>query len=419
VRRGDGSASRSAGAFGDAAGSGNEPAAPAVARRVSDPIPTQVAVPGGARARPAAGPPRRPVVEVAGLTVRYGDTVAVDAVDLAVPEGELTVLVGASGCGKTSLLRAVAGFEVPAAGEVRIDGRTVVGPGTWVPPERRRVAMVFQEGALFPHRTVEGNVLYGLSALPRRERRQRARQALERVGMSELADRFPDQLSGGQQQRVALARALAPEPRLILLDEPFASLDAALRVRLREEVRQILAAAGATALMVTHDQAEALSVADHLVVMEAGRVIQAGRPDEVYRRPATAGVATFLGEGQLVPCRVAGGRLISPLGALEAPAGLAGAGHLLVRPEDIALLPGTGGSGLGGTGCGGRVVRRQFFGHDLLDEVELAEGLRLQVRLLSSVDHPVGAAVRLVLRPNDYRFFPAPPAPPAVVHFGS
>jgi len=393
-----------------AAARGNEAPAPAVARQVTDPIP----MPAG-----AAAPARRPVVEVADLTVRYGATVAVDAADLAVPEGELTVLVGASGCGKTSLLRAVAGFEVPAAGTVRIDGRTVAGPGAWVPPERRRVAMVFQDGALFPHRTVEGNVVYGLSALPRRERRERARQALDRVGMGALAGRFPDQLSGGQQQRVALARALAPEPRLILLDEPFASLDAALRLRLREEVRQILAAAGATALMVTHDQAEALSVADHLVVMEAGRVLQAGRPDEVYRRPATAGVATFLGEGQLVPCRVAAGRLTSPLGELEAPAGLGGTGHLLVRPEDLALLPGTGGSALGGAGCGGRVVRRQFFGHDLLDEVELAGGLRLQVRLLSSVDHPVGAPVRLVLRPNDYRFFPAAPAPPAVVRLGT
>jgi iron(III) transport system ATP-binding protein len=370
------------------------------------------------------GNARPPVVEIAGLTVRYGATVAVDAVALAVPEGELTVLVGASGCGKTSLLRAVAGFETPAAGTMTIDGRVVAGPGAWVPPERRRVAMVFQDGALFPHQTVEGNVLYGLGGVPRRERRERARQALELVGMADLGDRFPDQLSGGQQQRVALARALAPAPRLVLLDEPFASLDAALRVRLREEVRQILAAAGATALMVTHDQAEALSVADHLVVMAAGRILQAGRPDEVYRRPATPGVATFLGEGQLVPCRAAGGRLTSPLGDLAAPPGLAGDGHLLVRPEDLALLPAAGGPGAthAAPGCTGRVVRRQFFGHDLLDEVEVAapggEALRLQVRLLSSVDHPVGAAVRLVLRPNQYRFFPASPGAPALVRTG-
>jgi iron(III) transport system ATP-binding protein len=370
------------------------------------------------------GNARPPVVEIAALTVRYGATVAVDAVDLAVPEGELTVLVGASGCGKTSLLRAVAGFETPAAGTVTIDGRVVAGPGAWVPPERRRVAMVFQEGALFPHKTVEGNVLYGLGGAPRRERRERARRALELVGMAELADRFPDQLSGGQQQRVALARALAPAPRLVLLDEPFASLDAALRVRLREEVRQILAAAGASALMVTHDQAEALSVADHLVVMADGRILQAGRPDEVYRRPATPGVADFLGEGQLVPCRAAGGRLTSPLGDLAAPPGLAGEGHLLVRPEDLALLPAAGGPPAthAAAGCTGRVLRRQFFGHDLLDEVEVAapggEALRLQVRLLSSVDHPVGAAVRLVLRPNEYRFFPASAGAPALVRTG-
>ncbi|HEX2162789.1 MAG TPA: ABC transporter ATP-binding protein [Thermoanaerobaculia bacterium] len=368
---------------------------------MSDPAPS---------AAPATG---RPVVELVGLTVRYGATVAVDAVDLAVPEGALTVLVGASGCGKTSLLRSIAGFEVPAAGEVRIDGRTVAGAGAWVPPERRRVAMVFQEGALFPHQTVAANVGYGLGDVPRRERPARVREALALVGMAELGGRYPDQLSGGQQQRVALARALAPRPRLVLLDEPFASLDAALRVRLRDEVRQILAAAGATALMVTHDQAEALSVADHLVVMEAGRVVQHGTPDEVYRRPASEGVAAFLGEGQLVPCRVTAGRLASPWGELAAPDAAAGAGHLLVRPEDLALLPGTG-----GPGCAGRVVGRRFFGHDLLDEVELADGSRLQVRLLSSVTHPVGAPVRLVLRPNDYRYFPARPAPPAIVRLG-
>ena len=356
-----------------------------------------------------------PLVEVRGLTVRYGERLAVDGVDLAVPAGGVTALLGPSGCGKTSLLRAIAGFEVPAAGEVAIAGRVVAGPGRWVPPEKRRVAMVFQEGALFPHLTVRGNVLYGL---PRRgwlggrrgeaERRraERARAALELVGMADLAGRYPDQLSGGQQQRVALARALAPEPSLVLLDEPFASLDATLRQRVRAEVRSILETAGATAVLVTHDQEEALSVADTVAVMHGGRILQVGPPEEVYRRPASAAVARFIGDGQLVDCVVDAGIARSVFG--RAPAGAAdGPGLLLIRPEDLTIMPECFYDGH--EGLPGEVVRRTFYGHDLVDEVRLLGdgGETVRVRCLAGPAHAPGEKVRLVLRHHELPVFPA------------
>jgi iron(III) transport system ATP-binding protein len=346
---------------------------------------------------------RAPIVEVRDLEVRYGgagqEVRAVDGLSLVVPEGGLTAVVGPSGCGKTSLLRAIAGFEVPAAGEVWMAGEVVAGPLRWVDPEDRRVGMVFQQGALFPHLTVAGNVGYGLRRRP--GARERAAEVLRLVGLEELAGRFPDELSGGQQQRVALARALAPSPRVVLLDEPFASLDAGLRARLREEVREILERAGTTALLVTHDQEEALSIADRVVVMDLGRVIQEGTPDRVYRRPATAQVARFLGDGQLLECEVRGGLARSVLG--EAPVdGPEGRGFLLVRPEDVEIRPD---GRQGDPGVPGVVARRRFFGHDLVDDVRLdATGETVQVRSLSNGGPRVGDRVRLRLR---RRRFPA------------
>ncbi len=350
-----------------------------------------------------AVPPRDPpkgTVELRGLEVAYGEHGAVHGVDLDVEAGRLTVLVGPSGCGKTSLLRAIAGFEVPKAGTVRIAGDIVAGPGIWVPPEKRRVGMVFQQGALFPHLDVWRNVLYGLEK-SQRDREERAWEALRLVGMEARRDRFPDELSGGEQQRVALARALVPRPRLVLLDEPFASLDEALRRRLRDEVRSILHQAGATAVLVTHNQEEALSIADTLVVMAEGHVLQAGESDEVYHRPSTIEVARLLGEGQLVACEVSGGEARSLLGRTPCDAD-DGDGLLLVRPEDLALRP----EGPAEKGRPGRVLERHFFGHDLIDEVDLGDGVRLRVRLLSSASFEVGAPVRVRLREKAFHVFP-------------
>ena len=340
-----------------------------------------------------------PLLEVRGLEVRFGDFGAVAGADLEVDRGSIGALVGPSGCGKTTLLRVVAGFERPAAGSIRLDGERVAGEGAWVPPERRQVGMVFQEGALFPHLTVEGNVRYGVAGSPGEA--ERVAEALELVGLEELRGRRPDELSGGQQQRLALARALAPRPRIVLLDEPFASLDAGLRERVREEVRRILERAGTTAILVTHDQQEALSFADRVAVMTAGRVLQVGTPEEVYQRPATLEVAEFFGVGWLLPCRVAGGRLATELGEAwcDAPDG---PGVAVVRPEDLEID-----SGGEGPGAPAVVEGRRFFGHDVLQSLRLESGERCEVRLLSSRAIPEGRRVRVALLPKRYRVFPA------------
>ena len=252
--------------------------------------------------------------------------------------------------------------------------------------------MVFQDGALFPHLTVGQNVRYGVRRHP--DGASRVRQALGMTGLEALAERYPDELSGGQQQRVALARALAPEPRVVLLDEPFAALDAALRERLRGEVREVLRLAGATAILVTHDQEEALSMADRVAAMRQGRILQVGAPEEIYRRPASARVAEVLGGGRLVEATVEGGRCSSPLGSTPC-AGPDGPARLLVRAEDLEELPADAPQGVEAT-----IEERRFFGHDVLDRVRLASGEAFEVRLPAGRLAPVGSRIRLVLRPG-------------------
>jgi iron(III) transport system ATP-binding protein len=358
-------------------------------------------------------PPAGILVELRDVSVRYDDVLALDRASLAVPEGALTAVVGESGCGKTTLLRVLAGFEAPDEGSVWIAGRCVAGldeqgVSRWVAPERRRVSVVFQEGALFPHLTVAENVGYGIREPEARIARTREMLAL--VGLEDRAQSLPHELSGGQQQRVALARALAPEPSLVLLDEPFASLDETLRERVRDEVRSILRAAGATAVMVTHDQAEALSLADWLAVMADGRVLQSGPPEAVYRSPASPQVARFLGQGQLLPASVAGGVLRCAFGE-RAVARPDADGLVLVRPEDLELLD------PGAEGLPGRITGRRFFGHDLLDEVAVEDecagnrgALTLRARSLTPARFPVGARVRVALRDHALLFFDAPRA---------
>lgn len=339
-----------------------------------------------------------PFLEVHGLVVGYDGVPAVREATLELGDREIAALLGPSGCGKTTLLRAVAGFEKPEAGVIRLAGQVVSDPTTWTPAEQRHVGMVFQDGALFPHLDVAANVLYGIRQQP--AALERVKEVLAQVGLEGLASRFPDQLSGGQRQRVALARALAPRPRIILLDEPFANLDASLRSRVRDEVRSILETASIAAILVTHDQEEALSFADRVAVMIEGRILQIGAPEEIYHRPASPEVAGFLGNGHLVACRVVSGRFECEFGEATCEAD-DGEGLVFVRPEDLTYVRWSQGDGVAGT-----VTERRFFGHDVLDSVNLGDGEVVEVRSLSSTTVPVGSPVRLTLRERTYRVFP-------------
>jgi iron(III) transport system ATP-binding protein len=309
-----------------------------------------------------------------GLVKAYGTVRAVDGVDLDVPAGGICALLGPSGCGKTTTLRLIAGLERPQAGEIIVGGRVVSGPGTFVPAEERRIGMVFQDYALFPHMDVAGNVGYGLGRKPDAGR---VREALELVGLAGSEKRPVHELSGGQQQRVALARALAPTPELVLLDEPFSNLDASLRDRLRQEVSQILRTAGVTALFVTHDQEEAMSIAETVAVMRDGRVEQTGTPEAVYLRPRTRWMATFLGDMEVLPGEARGGRCRCELGSLPTAADVAGEVDVLVRPESVAI-------GVSGpaSAAPAQVVTRRFFGHDQVVGLRLGSGQVVSSRRL-------------------------------------
>ncbi|HET7821244.1 MAG TPA: ABC transporter ATP-binding protein [Ornithinibacter sp.] len=335
---------------------------------------------------------------VTGVRASYGSTEVLHGVDLDVAAGTTTAILGASGCGKTTLLRVVAGFHTADAGEVRIGDRTVVRPGAVMPPERRGIGYLSQEGNLFPHLTVAGNIGFGL---PRAERRDHARavELLELVGLSPaLADRRPEQLSGGQQQRVALARALARRPEVVLLDEPFGSLDAGLRSSTRRAVADALAATGATVLLVTHDQDEALSFADQVAIMREGRFVQVGPPREVYASPVDRATAGVLGELVVLRGTGEGDRVVTALGVLPVSgSGAHGDVEVALRPEQVVV-----GAPMGGA-PDGTVDTVEYFGHDALVRVVLShngsgEGEVVLARVLG-VDAPapgqlVGVQVR-------------------------
>ena len=326
-------------------------------------------------------------VRLAGVSKSFGLTRAADAVDLEVARGELFAVLGPSGSGKTTLLRLIAGFERPDQGEVSVGGRLVAGRRIFVGPEKRRIGMVFQDYALFPHLTVARNVAFGLG----RRERDRTRSTLELVGLQHKADRFPHELSGGERQRVALARALAPQPEVVLLDEPFSSLDATLRAGLRREVELILREAEATAVLVTHDQEEALSLADRLAVMRDGRLVQVGEPEDVYARPADRWAAQFVGEVNVVSGVGRGGGIETELGTFDvhgAPPAAGGRGvHVAVRPEQLALQADEGGNA--------EVTHREFRGHDVLYRLRHEGGRTVLVQLPSIELYGVGQRVRV------------------------
>ncbi len=341
---------------------------------------------------------------ITGLTKRFGTRPVVRDLDLELDHDDFVALLGPSGCGKTTTLRLIAGFEQPDAGTIEIGGQVVVGRGVFVQPERRRVGMVFQDHALFPHLTVSQNVAFGLGR--GRQRALRVAECLELVGLGGYGERLPHQLSGGQQQRVALARALAPRPDILLLDEPFSNLDPSLRVQVRADVRAILKAAQTTAILVTHDQEEALSLADRMAMMLDGTIVQTGRPEDLYHRPATRAVATFIGDAQFLPGTVDGDTVVTALGA--SPAATAGNGPVdaLVRPEMIVLTPDTDegtsapAAARGGArgGVPGRIVSRQFYGHDQVITIELGGGEMIEARVGGHYPVFPGSRVRLSIR---------------------
>ncbi len=321
-------------------------------------------------------------LRISGLQKAFDGHAVLHGVDLAVKPGALLALLGPSGSGKTTLLRVLCGFERADAGTIEIDGRRVAGDGLHLPSEQRRIGYVPQEGALFPHLSVAENIVFGL---PRGQRRARHRvdELLELVGLpAAYGERAPQQLSGGQQQRVALARALAPSPSLVMLDEPFSSLDAALRLETREAVARALAAAGATAVLVTHDQAEALSLGHEVAVLWRGRLLQTAAPQTLYRRPATRELASFIGEAVLLPGTVVRGEAHCALGVLQVADGAShpeGAVDVMVRPEQIDVLP-AGAPRADGNALEALVREVSFAGQDAAVTLELLDGAQTVVR---------------------------------------
>ena len=342
---------------------------------------------------------------------------ALDGVNLAVEPGAFASVLGPSGSGKTTLLRCIAGFETPDAGTIQLAGRDLDAPGVTVRPYERGIGIVPQEGALFPHLSVAQNIGFGLARRPKRQRRHRVAELLDLVGLRGFDDRRPHQLSGGQQQRVALARALAPAPQLILLDEPFSAIDAQLRVELREEIRTLLRQLRTTALLVTHDQAEAMTLADHLVVMRQGQVVAAGDPRQIYSAPSDLELGRFLGEAVVLPGVIEpqGDRLAvcCALGRLDVASAGAAVGEcsVLVRPEQLSARPVTEVSSdrtaAGHAGApafstfrrpstastAGVVVGQSFFGHDALVRVRLEAGPLVSVLVQGSERYDLGEPI--------------------------
>jgi len=336
-------------------------------------------------------------LEIEGLHHGYEAREVIRGVDFVLARGAIGCLLGPSGCGKTTVLRCIAGFEPVRAGRIRLNGQLVSGDGVMVPPEGRRIGMVFQEYALFPHLDVAGNIAFGLRGLKSAAREARVRELAELTGLGDALGRYPHELSGGQQQRVALARALAPAPELLLLDEPFSNLDVDLRERLSHEVRDIIKASGATAILVTHDQQEAFAVADEIGVMREGRIEQWDIAYNLYHRPANRFVADFVGQGVFLPARVLNARQVEiELGTLEGDVPTAcqvgcdecGKGCLadiLLRPDDVVHDD--------ASSLKAEVVHKAFRGAEILYTLRLGSGRRVLALVPSHHNHALGERI--------------------------
>ena len=340
-----------------------------------------------------------PLLEINDVSVSFGDTEVLSGISLELESKQLLAVLGASGAGKSTLMRLIAGFDSVGGGSIVLDGEILSDSSKTVAPEKRSIGIVPQDSALFPHLNVSQNIGFGLSGLSKEAKAERVGELLRLIRMEEFASRMPQELSGGQVQRVALARALAPRPKLVLLDEPFSALDAELRGQLREEVRQVLRAEGATAVLVTHDQEEALSLADRVAVLREGKIIQVGSPSEIYNSPADVGIATFLGESVLVDGKISGGKILTDLGSLSALNNVAegATGVVAIRSENFYLQPNPTGDS--------EVVGRVFFGHDALVEVQTPK-LRIRARSNGPFAPEVGMRVTVWVR-GAVNFYPS------------
>ena len=329
------------------------------------------------------------LLEVENLSHAYGEHQVVAGLGFSLARGAIGCLLGPSGCGKTTVLRCIAGFETLQGGEIRLAGRVVSGTGVMLPPEKRRIGMVFQDYALFPHLPVAGNIAFGLHAVPPAERAARVRELAELVGLSAALGKYPHEISGGQQQRVALARALAPRPELLLLDEPFSNLDIDLRERLSLEVREIIKASGATAVLVTHDQQEAFAMADEIGILHQGRIQQWDSPYNLYHRPANRFVADFVGQGVFLPAKAVDGKLQIELGLLQGDAHGRQDLEVLLRPDDVVHDD--------DAPARAEVVHKAFRGAEILYTLKLASGRKVLALVPSHHNHALGEKIGIRL----------------------